>query len=403
MPYAPGTEYRGDQSLFAGIAGAGSAMGSGLAQMGARLRQKEEQDKQEAKEAKRTRAIAKMFKDDWGLGDSDVERLDADTLKGMMEGHFLKTSEAGRKLREERDTLALQVMKRTDEDRQVFNRAMAMQTGGAPQGLMQMADPMQIGMPGTGARAPMTSTESMMPPPAEDADAPFMVNMGGFGKEKSMGGAAAPPYQFGPMQLMQTAAASGMLTPEMALKMMDDGQSGIFGREDIGIPREMPGLPNNYFVPTSRSAGQVTFNPSSMMSGGGVQRVPVMDDAGQPTGDFMIPNGRGGLVRAPKSKQSVEAQEWVFSDDKEEFAEGIKGVKDPAQRDALLKVRREFNSAMGKTDPLTALLEELQGKAGDVSREGAKGAKAKVEKKDAGALPPKFKFVPGQGLVPVQR
>ena len=53
-----------------------------------------ERDKRDAEEAKRQRALSKMFQEELGLSDSDVQSLDAPTLRGMNEGYLLKNSQA---------------------------------------------------------------------------------------------------------------------------------------------------------------------------------------------------------------------------------------------------------------------------------------------------------------------
>lgn len=81
MPYNPGVSDVSGQLIGRGI-------GHGLASLADAIKDKQEEDKQEAQRTKRNRSILKALQPELGLSDTDVENVDADTAEGILEGHF---------------------------------------------------------------------------------------------------------------------------------------------------------------------------------------------------------------------------------------------------------------------------------------------------------------------------
>lgn len=105
-------------SIASGIADAGRSIGQGLAMRAADMKRREEQDKRKAEQAKKIRGMAKMFQEDLGLSDSEVQGRDADELGGLIEGFMLSQSAKHQKLQQERDALTIAAMKALERDRQ---------------------------------------------------------------------------------------------------------------------------------------------------------------------------------------------------------------------------------------------------------------------------------------------
>ncbi len=103
-------------SIASGIASAGQSIGQGLAMRTADMKRREEADKRKAEQAKKIRGMAKMFQEDLGLSDSEVQASDADQLGGLIEGFMLSQSSKHQKLQQERDALAIAGMKMLQRD-----------------------------------------------------------------------------------------------------------------------------------------------------------------------------------------------------------------------------------------------------------------------------------------------
>lgn len=376
-----------------GISQGFNNLAHGIMQGKARMDYLKEKDKAEADEAKRTRAIAKLFKDDWGLGDSDIEGMDAPTLRGIMEGNMLKSSQMGRKLQQENEQLRQTIMKRGVEDQRVFNEAMQRAGAGAGDGRSEMvdgvADPMKLMLGGR-------RSEVGGPPPAEDFNAaPFMVQMGD-GRSK-LGGPGGQP-RIDPQQVMRIAAASGVLTPEMALKMAEaEGDQG-------GGPVEFTEDPvsGQRFAKHRRQLLPSGFNPAAIMGqGGGLQRVPVLNQDGTETGEYMIRTPKG-FVKGRAEKETAPSEAWLFADDAEEFKKGLMAVKDPKQRDLFIAARKSINQAMGREESfMDKIMKDMAGEGNRATTSvgaPAKGAKEAKDGKPKGFVydPKTKKFEPVQ-------
>jgi hypothetical protein len=70
--------------------------------------------------------------------------------------------------------------------------------------------------------------------------------------------------------------------------------------------------------------------------------------------------------------------DWILTDDDKEFAEQLRRVGDPQVRDAIIEVRRKFNSAMGRTDDF---MDRLEGMLGNPSAESSKPKPASKARK----------------------
>lgn len=105
-------------SIGNGIAEAGRGIGQGLAMRAADMKRREEDDKRKAEQAKKIRGMAKMFQEDLGLSDSEVQGKDANELGGLVEGYMLSQSAKHQKLQQQRDQLTIAAMKMLEKDAQ---------------------------------------------------------------------------------------------------------------------------------------------------------------------------------------------------------------------------------------------------------------------------------------------
>ena len=97
----------------------------------------------------------------------------------------------------------------------------------------------------------------------------------------------------------------------------------------------------------------------------------------QVPGVFINPNTGASVTLPAKKDEKVlaPAEDWVTTDDADEFKAALQKVKDPEVRDAVLKARISYNRATGKNeDFLTQLL------SGQVGVSAGKGAEKKEEK-----------------------
>jgi hypothetical protein len=72
---------------------------------------------------------------------------------------------------------------------------------------------------------------------------------------------------------------------------------------------------------------------------------------------------KGKTVKAPRPEKAAAAEapaeEWIVGDDVDLFKRKLKGIDDPATRDAILRTRARFNTAIGRVDPVTQQLLEM--------------------------------------------
>lgn len=102
-------------SMAMGVADAGASIGRGMENMAARMKRQQDEDKDRADKAKKIRGMAKMFSEDLGLSDSEVQSKDAEELAGMVEGFMLENSSRHQKLKQEHEALAIAALKRQAE------------------------------------------------------------------------------------------------------------------------------------------------------------------------------------------------------------------------------------------------------------------------------------------------
>lgn len=115
-------------------------------------------------------------------------------------------------------------------------------------------------------------------------------------------------------RVLALAGESGVLDPRTAssLAAASGRNKGGFTAEQMGKPQDVPGVPGYKFVPVSEGHGQ------------------------------LIQTGPEGEIAA-----RLPNDPWVYSEDKETFLEGLRGLPNPKARQATLEFRRKYNLAQG--------------------------------------------------------
>ncbi len=134
-----------------------------------------------------------------------------------------------------------------------------------------------------------------------------------------------------------------------------------------------------------------TLQPPQGASGWGLAPGQTIDYGGGRIGRSTSPNSLQFDPAAPEKPEKPTAGNypWLLSDDEAEFKAGVRSIKDPAERDLALTARSQFMRALGKEDPMAAVLAAILN--------GGKPPEKKAAETPAGA---QYKWVPGQGLVP---
>lgn len=265
MPYNP-APYRGDAYLFQGISNAGQSIGNGIAGLADRMQEQKDEDKRRARLFKSLSETA----DALGIVPKDKSiTMDLDTLQGVVQGHMIKQGMADAD--QQRQLRAAQMQ---DYQAQAAQRQQGVVDA---QTLQQFAGALGTQM------APNLGPLNGQPDDAGDVDVPTP---------------GLPLAQAFPRALAQHPGAVNSREFDNLVKSLQLMQGA--GPDWEGVkPHEMT-TSNGRRVVYGKS-GQFQFEPQDFAGEGGVAQVPVLDEAGQPTGEFMIPNGRGGITRMPKA------------------------------------------------------------------------------------------------------
>jgi hypothetical protein len=194
-----------------------------------------------------------------------------------------------------------------------------------------------------------------------------------------------------PQQIMEMAAGAGVMTPELALKYSESQSDAESARPEEIMIGGQPWVFSRKTGAFQRNNDPLAF--MNGMAGGGVPRIPVTDEDGTPTGEYMIPNGRGGFVKGRADKKLAQGESWIFSADADEFRAGVEGIKDAEQLRAVLELRAMYNRAQGKDDPMKEFLAQYIA----ATAKGGKGSaapKSKPAPAETATVKPKWRLNP---------
>lgn len=211
-------------------------------------------------------------------------------------------------------------------------------------------------------------------------------------------GEALARYATGPRPPLAAAAgpdseekrrAFAMSTPRLggsgSMRLLE-GLSRM-GKESLPLGQTLP-LPGIGTLVGTGGAPQLVreadkgwnLQPGAVIEAAGRKLVPVSPNSFQ-----VVDDKAAGAEGDP-------VPSWVFTDDDEEFKRGMKNITDAPQAKLLNTLRAGYLRGSGRSDSMVELLQTLTGGSAPRATRPAESTAAK----------PAFRFVPGQGLVPVK-
>jgi hypothetical protein len=133
---------------------------------------------------------------------------------------------------------------------------------------------------------------------------PAPLNEAAYGGELARGSRVTPQMVFGALQ--RSGYAPGPEKLDQLLKALAPAKSlNQIPVESFGTPKEVPGMPGHYFVPTSTGGGQILQRPGGSGATGEPQEVSI---GGKSTGWGLFPDGKYRILHG--KRDMIDAAEF---------------------------------------------------------------------------------------------